>query len=674
MAAVCIALSSAVPVQASVSFPRTLKLGMSGSDVLELQKILDSDPVTAISGVAKGQETRYFGVNTKDAVIRFQNKYKADILAPNNLSSGNGVVGASTLAVLTRLASSLAAAFSPPTASPRQASIPATASPTSAQIAAIAPSFMQAQATPASPSVNAQLDALARSMGNSISGVQSSVQTSVQNSIQNGQISVPSSALSGSPTFSGLTVSGQLAVGGATSTFANGILLSGGCVSVNGTCLGTTNGGGGGSGTVNSGAIGQLAYYQAGGSAVSGTSTIFVTPTGLVGIGTTSPYTTLAVNGTTTALAFTATSTTATSTFAGGVTTQGFGINAGGTAYYGSNLLINNNGDLNATVIPQQDTASNLANVVPSAGAYVYTTDTKKIFVGDGATAVKNLWPPIMSANGNYGIASSSPTAILSVSNVGESGSSDLFAVGSSTNQYVRIDRFGNIGFGPTDPTAFTTAGNSFVVATPVYTQGLIYINNASNNVGLGDCVGTGNSTCINVDDPGSAIELRSLNFSMGDVNNSENGMVVHVQDPARLIQMGDTQGSKNGTLLTLDDVKEAAYMSSVNGNPVYFGIATATPDSALDVNGSVRFEGASTVTTSSISGAITGIGCDKADTAGLTGLASSTAFVTVPSVFPGAGVFFYTIALTSTSMRTYVCSDVTVTPTASTYTVKIIR
>lgn len=44
-----------------------------------------------------------------------------------------------------------------------------------------------------------------------------------------------------------------------------------------------------GGGTVNSGLAGQIAYYASGGTAVSGTSTLFISPSGYVGIGTTSP-------------------------------------------------------------------------------------------------------------------------------------------------------------------------------------------------------------------------------------------------------------------------------------------------------------------------------------------------------------------------------------------------
>ena len=80
-------------------FKKDLKLGDLNSDVLELQKILNSDDSTAIaiSGLgSKGNETNYFGNLTKQAIIRFQEKYSNDILVPNGLSKGTGFVGLST--------------------------------------------------------------------------------------------------------------------------------------------------------------------------------------------------------------------------------------------------------------------------------------------------------------------------------------------------------------------------------------------------------------------------------------------------------------------------------------------------------------------------------------------------------------------------------------------------
>ncbi|MBI5469695.1 hypothetical protein HY968_00025, partial [Candidatus Kaiserbacteria bacterium] len=77
----------------------------------------------------------------------------------------------------------------------------------------------------------------------------------------------------------------------ATSTFANGISLSGGCVLVNGSCLGS------GSGSVGSGSQGQFAFYNVAGTALAATSTLTLLQSGLLGIGTTTPNAKLTVYG-----------------------------------------------------------------------------------------------------------------------------------------------------------------------------------------------------------------------------------------------------------------------------------------------------------------------------------------------------------------------------------------
>ncbi len=86
-------------------FNQTLSIGSEGQDVFELQKILNQDVRTQIAeGIgSKGKEATYFGQKTKDAVIRFQNVYAQEILIPNGLSYGNGIVGKSTREVLNRL-------------------------------------------------------------------------------------------------------------------------------------------------------------------------------------------------------------------------------------------------------------------------------------------------------------------------------------------------------------------------------------------------------------------------------------------------------------------------------------------------------------------------------------------------------------------------------------------
>jgi peptidoglycan hydrolase-like protein with peptidoglycan-binding domain len=81
------------------SFNRNLQVGDVGADVRALQVSLNRDPVTriAITGPGSpGNESDYFGLLTKLAVIRFQEKYSNEVLVPASLSRGSGFVGALT--------------------------------------------------------------------------------------------------------------------------------------------------------------------------------------------------------------------------------------------------------------------------------------------------------------------------------------------------------------------------------------------------------------------------------------------------------------------------------------------------------------------------------------------------------------------------------------------------
>jgi hypothetical protein len=86
------------------TFTRSLTLGAVGSDVLELQKLLNAEGFTiSESGAgAPGSETTYFGNRTKQALIKYQNFYRADILTPVNLTSGTGYFGPSTIGFVNR--------------------------------------------------------------------------------------------------------------------------------------------------------------------------------------------------------------------------------------------------------------------------------------------------------------------------------------------------------------------------------------------------------------------------------------------------------------------------------------------------------------------------------------------------------------------------------------------
>jgi peptidoglycan hydrolase-like protein with peptidoglycan-binding domain len=91
---------------AADTFTSDLHMGITLPEVKLLQQVLNasSDTVVSVSGAgSKGQETEYFGVLTQAAVIRFQNKYRNEILVPAGLSSGTGFVGGYTRVVLNRL-------------------------------------------------------------------------------------------------------------------------------------------------------------------------------------------------------------------------------------------------------------------------------------------------------------------------------------------------------------------------------------------------------------------------------------------------------------------------------------------------------------------------------------------------------------------------------------------
>jgi ABC-type transport system substrate-binding protein len=80
-------------------FKSNLSPGSEGDEVTELQECLAKDS----SVYPEGEITSYFGPKTKAAVIKFQEKYAEDVLAPYGLTSGTGEVKQSTRAKLNEL-------------------------------------------------------------------------------------------------------------------------------------------------------------------------------------------------------------------------------------------------------------------------------------------------------------------------------------------------------------------------------------------------------------------------------------------------------------------------------------------------------------------------------------------------------------------------------------------
>jgi peptidoglycan hydrolase-like protein with peptidoglycan-binding domain len=85
----------------SITFSKPLYQGLVDGDVLCLQKLLNKDPDTklAVSGLGSpGNETIYFGVSTKQAVAKFQNKYGISLtgtIGPKTRTKLNSLINVS---------------------------------------------------------------------------------------------------------------------------------------------------------------------------------------------------------------------------------------------------------------------------------------------------------------------------------------------------------------------------------------------------------------------------------------------------------------------------------------------------------------------------------------------------------------------------------------------------
>lgn len=87
------------------SFTRTLRLGSKGNDVKMLQEFLNQNgfTVSESGSGSNGNETTMFGIKTKLAVNKFQEKYKDEILNNQGFRKATGIFGPMSMKVVNRL-------------------------------------------------------------------------------------------------------------------------------------------------------------------------------------------------------------------------------------------------------------------------------------------------------------------------------------------------------------------------------------------------------------------------------------------------------------------------------------------------------------------------------------------------------------------------------------------
>ncbi len=385
-----------------------------------------------------------------------------------------------------------------------------------------------------------------------------------------------------------------------------------------------------GSGTVNIGTAGQIAYYATDGAAVSGTSSLFVAANGYVGIGTTTPrYSVDAGTGTISALRFRVDSKAMAywdtaapnlpSAYPSGTLVLGFAGTVGSAAFPSR---------LNAYSTSYLETYYNSGNpyfafiggnvgvgtTSPSASlSVIAATSTGSIFQV-GTTTAQNILTVL--ANGHVGIGSSTPNSPL-VLQYSKSGFGLTIANSLATNyslmRFLGTGRSYTIGVGNASETSYGLANKWFVFDATSNTARMVV--DSVGNIGIGTTTPDA-SLSIYTTTGAAGIILSDFNSSEGGalsiydgatsgflptIKGQSNGVggygvalygvippandVVNVGGGGVLIRAlrSDNTVLQNANVLSVNNYTTNLMTVMANG---YVGIGTTTPGSLLDIYG----------------------------------------------------------------------------------------
>ena len=332
---------------------------------------------------------------------------------------------------------------------------------------------------------------------------------------------------------------------------------------------------------VGSGTAGWFPYYAAAGTTLTATSSLFLSASGNVGIGTTSPYAKLSVVGETVSSYFTATS-TATSTFAGGLNVNALNITSSTATSTFANGI-----QLSAGCF-RDGSGSCVGGSALSGGA------ANKVAFWTGASTLSNNtnfhWD---DSNARLGIGTTSPYAKLSV--VGEVVGSYFTA--TSTTATTTLS--GGLSVGPSG-TGITSRQNGSAVGIGINNPSYPLELRAPNGYGFIHSNAFSQSLGTYLGSVGGMFGTLSNNdlwffVNSGGSNPAQNANKMVIKSPSGNVGIGTTSpyakfsvwGSGTGSNILANFVNNASTTLLAvfeNGN---VGIGTTTPATLLEVGGS---------------------------------------------------------------------------------------